>query len=121
MPRSRAWFSAASASSSSLYMRKRLPLPKARMETRAPVLPRMRVGIPFELVVFGAAVAAAATAAAPRNSLRDTLMHTLLSHHLTPVAGVDAGGCISSHLTLTRPHPVLGFRGAVLKQSQARS
>src|SRR5581483_3611444 len=78
-------------SSSSLYMRKRLPLPKARMETRAPVLPRMRVGTPFALVVFGAAVAAAATAAAPRNSLRDTLMHSLLSHHLTPMAGLDAG------------------------------
>ena len=30
--------------SSSLYMRKRLPVPKASMETRAPVLPRTRVG-----------------------------------------------------------------------------
>src|SRR5437660_569364 len=44
MPRSKARLSASSALSSSLYMRKRLPPPMARMDTRAPVLPSTRVG-----------------------------------------------------------------------------
>src|SRR4029077_9885697 len=39
-----AWFSADSAFSSSSYIRKRLPHPNARMETFAPVRPRVRVG-----------------------------------------------------------------------------
>src|SRR2546426_12641735 len=42
MPRSIARFSAASALSSSWYMRKRLPHPNARIETLAPVRPRVR-------------------------------------------------------------------------------
>src|SRR5271157_3522520 len=46
MPRSMAWFSTASALSSSLYIKKRLPQPKARMETLAPVRPSMRCGNP---------------------------------------------------------------------------
>src|SRR5215831_4490798 len=39
---------AASAFSSSSYIRKRLPQPKARMETLAPVRPRVRWGRPDE-------------------------------------------------------------------------
>src|SRR5262249_55258447 len=38
----------ASAFSSSSYIRKRLPQPKARMETLAPVRPRVRWGRPCE-------------------------------------------------------------------------
>src|SRR6516162_2839157 len=41
-------FSAASAFSSSSYIRKRLPHPKARMETLAPVRPSVRWGRPRE-------------------------------------------------------------------------
>src|SRR2546421_12429936 len=44
MPRSIARLSAARAFSSSSYMRKRLPQPKARIETFALVRPRVRVG-----------------------------------------------------------------------------
>src|SRR4030095_12669392 len=44
MPRSIARFSASSALSSSWYMRKRLPHPNARIETLAPVRPRVRDG-----------------------------------------------------------------------------
>src|SRR3989442_10119300 len=44
MPRSKARLRASSALSSSLYMRKRLPPPMARMETCAPVRPRARLG-----------------------------------------------------------------------------
>src|ERR1700688_2200312 len=45
MPRSMARLRMAVALSSSLYMRKRLPQPKARIETFAPVRPRVREGI----------------------------------------------------------------------------
>src|SRR6185503_15361303 len=44
MPRSMARFRAASALSSSRYIRKRLPHPNARIETVAPVRPRVREG-----------------------------------------------------------------------------
>src|SRR6266550_5314492 len=44
MPSSIAWFSAAMAFSSSSYMRKRLPQPKARIETFAFVRPSVRFG-----------------------------------------------------------------------------
>ena len=42
-----AWLSAARALSSCSYMRKRLPHPKARIETLEPVRPRVRVGSGF--------------------------------------------------------------------------
>src|SRR6185437_5363899 len=45
MPRSIARFRIALALSSSLYMRNRLPQPKARIETFAPVRPKVRLGI----------------------------------------------------------------------------
>src|ERR1700675_1689325 len=45
MPRSMARLRMAVALSSSLYMRKRLPQPKARIETFAPVRPKVRKGI----------------------------------------------------------------------------
>src|SRR5579884_3886097 len=55
------------------------------METRAPVSPSMRVGMPLELVVFAADAAAAVSAAAPRKSLRDTPIETpSLSIYVTP-------------------------------------
>src|SRR4051794_41861025 len=45
MPRSIARFRIALALSSSLYMRNRLPQPKARIETFASVRPKVRLGI----------------------------------------------------------------------------
>src|SRR5690242_1054534 len=62
---------ASSALSSSLYMSQRLPEPKATMETRAPVLPKTRVGMDESFV---AALAAVMAAAVPMNSRRDRLM-----------------------------------------------
>ena len=67
MPRSKARLSASRALSSSLYMRKRLPPPMARIETRAPVRPRTRVGI----APVAARAAAPVRAAVPRKSRRD--------------------------------------------------
>src|SRR6266436_2589043 len=83
MPRARA-FSSTPVACSSLYMRKRLPQPMARMETDAPVRPSVRWGM-----VPGAAWAArpdetraaalAASALLSRNSRRDTLSRFRIS------------------------------------------
>src|SRR6185503_18050285 len=74
MPRSKARFNASSALSGSLYDRNRLPPPMARIETRAPVRPRTRLGSSPFLPASAASASFAASvprAEAPRNVRRD--------------------------------------------------
>src|SRR3954451_20922520 len=76
MPASSARVRASSAASSSLYIRKRLPVPKARMETRAPVLPRTRVGsavLPGSAASVPAAMPAAAVVSRNLRRVMDIL------------------------------------------------
>src|SRR5438876_5669333 len=77
MPMSRARLTASIALSSSLYMRKRLPPPNARMDTRAPVLPSTRVGNLCSLPISAAFVTPAAkppSAVLSRNRRREMLI-----------------------------------------------
>src|SRR5579863_8310227 len=77
MPRSKARLRASSALSSSLYMRNRLPPPMARIETRAPVRPRVRLGSAPVLPISAPSPARAATvpkAVVPRKLRREMRM-----------------------------------------------
>src|SRR5690242_11202879 len=70
IPASKAFLAASSASSSSLYIRKRLPPPIARIETRAPVFPSVRSGIAPAPFTDDASDKAAPDAATPSRNLR---------------------------------------------------
>src|ERR1700730_10131321 len=88
MPRSIARLSAASALSSSWYMRKRLPHPNARIETLAPVRPRVRDGSGSTLLGVAAATSFRSDKLAPaavpkpirsRNFLRESSLLMVFS------------------------------------------
>src|SRR5260221_3849297 len=94
MPRARA-FSRTPEASSAEYIRKRLPQPMAKIDTDAPVRPRVRWGMVVAAAAVGAvrtpgnaAAAAPAMALFSRNSRRENLSSWVL---LTPVFLSHAG------------------------------
>src|SRR5450759_2027886 len=108
------------ALSSSLYMRKRLPHPNARMDGRAPVRPRTRVGIAEWPPSAPEAREAAApvNAAVSRKRLREMLMGISLSLRLDCSAAVTWAG--SQDPRGIRLHDVSsGLAPAVLSRSPA--
>ena len=84
MPESSARLIAATAASSVWYMSSRLPQPKARIETRAPVFPSTRVGMGFAAAASepSAAVANPAKVDFPKNSRLEYRFAMFASAHL---------------------------------------
>src|SRR6266700_8237882 len=84
MPESSARLIASTPAPSVRYMSKRLPHPKARIETRAPVLPSTRVGMDFAAAPSepSAAVASPARADFSRNSRLENRFDILTSAQL---------------------------------------
>src|SRR5688572_28133183 len=85
MPISSALLRASSAFSSSLYIRKRLPEPNTRIDTFAPVLPSVRVGI------FSAPTARPVTAALAMKPRLEMLIGSPRSHDSAGGVGVTWG------------------------------
>src|SRR5436190_16576261 len=103
MPRSSARLTASSALSSSLYMRKRLPPPKARIDTRAPVLPSTRVGSLCVLSVLAALETPAAmppSAVLSRNRRREMLINPPSVRYRNRAAAVQGARLIQFQLLI---------------------